>query len=199
LQGEITSANALEFLKHTQDAFIQIKDCQWLAWGVLLLPSLQKVVEHEEAECKWKAHLEEECEKVELALKVAEERRIAGEEAVITLLEGSEGLSAEDFATKLCDIECECGFALVEEEKNDRMEVSQGEDVIGTGEVKESQIKGEKSWPKPRPLTKVRVITIDSIGLEEDEDNDSMDSKIAEVHPCLSKAGSKLSGGLKDK
>jgi len=47
------------------------------------------------------------------------------------LLEGSEGLLAENFAIKLHNIECEFGLATVKEEKDDGMEVSQREDVIG--------------------------------------------------------------------
>jgi len=103
---------------------------------MLLLPGLQKVVKDEEAECEWTACLEEECQKVEVALKAAEERRVAGEEAVVTLLKDSDSLSAEDFVVKLHNIECEFGLATVEEEKNDGMEVSQGEEVAGSGDCK---------------------------------------------------------------
>ena len=90
MQGAIASTDALDFLKHAQDTFIWIEDHQWLAWGMLLLPGLQKVVEDEEAECEQTAHLDEERQKVEVALKAAEERRVAGEEAVVALLEDSD-------------------------------------------------------------------------------------------------------------
>jgi len=40
------------FLQHGQDMFSQIDNCQWLRWGTLLLPGLQKVVEDEEVKCK---------------------------------------------------------------------------------------------------------------------------------------------------
>jgi len=166
---------------------------------VLLLPGLQKVVKDEEAKCKRMAHLEEERQKVEVALKVAEERRVAREEAVVALLEDSDSLSVEDFAIKLHDIECEFGLATVEEEKDDRMEVSQGEEVTGSGEFQRLQVKGDKSQPRPRPLTKVRAIVIDSVGSDGDEDNNSMVSEIMEVLPHSSKAGSKSSGGSKHK
>jgi len=105
----------------------------------------------------------------------------------------------EDFAVKLHDIEHEFGLATIKEEKDDRMEVSQGEDVIGSGKFERLQIKGDKGWPRPRPLTKVRVIVIDSVGSDENEDDDSMVSGVAEVLPCFSKARSKSSGGLKHK
>ena len=120
-----------------------------------------------------------------------------GEKAIARLLEDSEGLSTEDFAVKLCDIEYEFGIVLVKEEKDDRMEVSQGEDMAESGEVERLQVKGEKSQPKPRPLTKARAITINSVRLDEDKDNNSMDSEVTEVCPHPSKARSKLSGGLK--
>jgi len=163
---------------------------------MLLLPGLQKVVKDEEAECEQTARLDEECQKVEVALKAAKERQVAGEEAIVTLLEDSDSLSAEDFAVKLHDIECEFGLAMVED---DRMEVSQGKEVTGSGEFQRSQAKGDKSQPRPRPLTKVRAIAIDSVGSDDDEDNDSMASEIAEILPHSSKAGSKSSGGLKHK
>jgi len=58
------------------------------------------------------------------------------------------------------------------------MVVSQEENRAESGEVERSQVEGEKGWPKPRPLTKAEVITINSVGLDEDEDNNSMDSEI---------------------
>jgi len=115
------------------------------------------------------------------------------------LLEDSDSLSAEDFAVKLCNIECKFGLAMVEEEKDDGMEVSQGEEVTGSGEFQRSQAKGDKSQLRLRPLTKVRAIVIDSVGSDNDEDDNSMASEITEVLPHSSKAGSKSSGGLKCK
>jgi len=178
---------------------MRIEDRQWLAWGVLLLPGLQKVVEDEEAKRERTARLEEERQKVEVALKVAEERRVAGEEAIVALLEDSDSLSAEDFVIKLRDIELRFGLATVEEEKDDGMEVSQGEEVTGSGEIQRSQATGNQIRPRPRPLTKVRAIAIDSVGSDDDEDDDSTASEIAEVLPHSSKAGSKSSGGSKRK
>jgi len=45
----------------------------------------------------------------------------------------------------------------------------------------------------------VRAIAINSVGSDDDEDNDSMVLEIMEVLPHSSKAGSKSSGGLKRK
>jgi len=52
---------------------------------------------------------------------------------------------------------------------------------------------GKRSHLKPGPLT------INSIGSDDDKDDKSVESEIAEVLPCPSKAGSKLSRGLKHK
>jgi len=43
------------------------------------------------------------------------------------------------------------------------------------------------------------VITINYVGLDDDEDDDSMVLEVTEVLPHSSKAGSKSSGGLKHK
>ena len=40
---------------------------------------------------------------------------------------------------------------------------------------------------------------INSVGLDNNEDDDSMELEVTEVHPHPSKARSKLSGGLKHK
>jgi len=122
-----------------------------------------------------------------------------GEEAIAGLLEDSEVLLAEDFAVKLCDIECEYGLMSVQEEKDDNMEVSQGEDVVGSGKFERLQVEGDKSWPKPRPLTKVKAITIDTVKLEEDKNHMFIDSEIAEVCPHSSKVGLGSFGGSKHK
>ena len=79
------------------------------------------------------------------------------------------------------------------------MVVSQDENRAESGEVEGLQGKGEKGQPRPRPLTKMRGIMIDSIGSDNDEDNKSMGSEVAEVHPHPSKAGLKSSGRLKHK
>jgi len=87
----------------------------------------------------------------------------------------------------------------MEDQIEDMMVVSQEDNMVESGKVGGLQGEGEKGWPKPRPLTKVRAITIDSIGLDKDEDNESMESEVTEVHPYPSKAGSKSSGGSKHK
>jgi len=67
-----------------------------------------------------------------------------------------------------------------------------------SGKVERLQGEGEKSRPKPRPLTKVRTIAIDSVESDKDNKDNSMESEVAEVHPH-SKAGLESSGRLKHK
>jgi len=87
----------------------------------------------------------------------------------------------------------------MEDQIEDMMVVSQEDNMVESGKVGGLQGEGEKGWPKPRPLTKVRAIAIDSIGSDDNKDNESMESEVAEVHPHPSKAGSKSSGGSKHK
>jgi len=145
-------------------------------------------------------HLEEEWLKEEAACQVAEEQRITGEEAVASLPEDNDTLLSEAFDLKLREIKLQFGLGVMEDRMDNTMVVSQGENRAESGKVGGLQGEGEKGWPKPRPLTKVRAITIDSIGSDKDDkDDDSMESEIVEVRPRPSKAGSKSSGGLKHK
>ena len=52
LHGVTLTTEASMPLQHAQDMFSQIDNYQWLRWGTLLLPGLQKVVEDEEVKCK---------------------------------------------------------------------------------------------------------------------------------------------------
>jgi len=122
-----------------------------------------------------------------------------GEESVTGLLEGNDVLLPEAFDLKLREIELQYGLGSMEDEMEDRMVVSQEENRAESGKVERSQGEGEKSQLKPRPLTKARTIAINSVGSDKDEDDASMELEVAEVCPCPSKAGSKLSGGSKCK
>ena len=179
-----------------QDAFSSVVDCQWLSWGSLLLPELRKLVEVEEAECKHQVHLEEIHTMEEASRKAKEDRRIAGREAMANLLENSEGMSAEDFASRIHSIKCEFGLVSVEEGGDNAMEVSEGEN---TGDLNRSHILVNQDHPKPCPLTKPRLITFELVDTDEDNDNESEDSDVMEVCTLPSKTGSKLSGRSKCK
>jgi len=115
------------------------------------------------------------------------------------LLEDNNALSPKAFNLKLREIELQYGLGAMEDWVEDMMVVSQDDNMVESGEVGGLQGEGEKGWPKPRPLTKVRAIAINSVGLDEDEDDESMKSEVAELHPCPSKTGLKSSGGSKHK
>ena len=62
-----------------------------------------------------------------------------------------------------------------------------------------SQASVNQGCPKPHPLTKPRLIAFKSVDTDKNNENESEDSDIAEVHTLPSKAGSKLSGRSKRK
>jgi len=113
-----------------------------------------------------------------------------------TLLENSEGMSAEDFASRICGIKYEFGLVSVGEGGDDAMEVSEEEH---TGDVNRLQTLVNQGLLKPHPLTKPRLITFELVDTDEDDENESEDSDVAEVHTLPSKAGSKSSGRSKHK
>jgi len=113
-----------------------------------------------------------------------------------TLLENSGGMSAEEFASRICSIKQEFGLVSVGEGGDDVMEVSDGEN---TEDSNRSQNTGNQDHPKPRPLTKPRPITLESVDMDEDDDNESEDSDVTEVRTIPSKAGLKSLGRLKCK
>jgi len=152
-----------------------------------LLPGLKKALEDKDTECEQWVCLEEECLRDEVAHKAAEEQRIVGEEAIASLLEDNNALSPEAFDLKLREIELQYGLGAMEDQMEDMMVVSQDHNMVESGEVGGLQGEGEKGWPKPRPLTKVRAIAINSVGSDEDEDDESMKSEVAELHPAPQK------------
>jgi len=113
-----------------------------------------------------------------------------------TLLENSGGMSAEEFASRIHSIEQEFRLVSVGEGGDDAMEVSDGEN---TEELNKSQNAGNQDCPKPHPLTKPRPIAFESVDTDEDNNNKSEDSDIAEVQTIPSKAGSKSLGRSKCK
>ena len=50
LHGATLTTEALAFLQCAQDVFSRVNDHQWLGWGTLLLPGLNKVMEDEDTE-----------------------------------------------------------------------------------------------------------------------------------------------------
>jgi len=178
-----------------QDTFSSVEDRQWLSWGSLLLLELKKLMEDEEAECEYQAHLEEICAMEEASRKAEEDQRIM-EEAMATLLENSEEMLAKDFALRICSIECEFGFVSVGEGGDDIIEVLEKEN---TGDVNRLQIPINQDHLKPCPLTKPRPIAFKSVNMDEDNENESKDSDIVEVHTLPSKTRSKLLGRSKHK
>ena len=61
------------------------------------------------------------------------------------------------------------------------------------------RISGNQDCLTPRPLTKPRPITFESVDMDEDNDNESKDSDVAKVWTIPSKAGLKSSGRSKHK
>jgi len=117
-----------------------------------------------------------------------------GEEAVASLLENCEGMLAEEFASRIRGIKQEFDLVSVGEKEDDAMEVSEGKN---TGD--KSQVFVNQGCPKPHPLTKPRLIAFELVDTDEDDDNKSEDSDIAEVRTIPSKTGLKLSGWSKHK
>jgi len=84
----------------------------------------------------------------EASWKAEEDQRIAGEKAMATLLENSEGMLAKEFASRIRGIEWEFGLVSIGEGGDNTMEVSEGEN---TGDVNRSQNLGNQNHPMMGP------------------------------------------------